>query len=354
MEQHFSYRDLLNTILKQLEDFKKDLQNISNISSNDISSVIDDCYKTIKETCYYDSIILPSYLESLSKNLNSKLDSKHNIYDKANDIFDNLSFLLSFSTQSQSLDTLQSRVNLYRQLFLIYKNVQETEKILYEVINYKEEIIKNKEEIIKNYAKVIKDTEEVKANVKDLQNIIDDTANNIFYSKMSEGFTNAKREINKRYKLQNWILVGLCTVIMVYSVFNIFILSSINSIDIIKIIIHEIVIFPLLIVIWVILRDRAYTLQLREEYDYKIASIASFQGYKNEISGRFTEHDKRAIQANHELYSYLLKITIDNLADNPAKVFQREQKVTPIENLVEALNTNNLLKALNDKNLNKQ
>lgn len=77
---------------------------------------------------------------------------------------------------------------------------------------------------------------------------------------------------------------------------------------------------PLIWLAWLASRRSTYLTRIREDYAYKYSSAMAFEGYKKQVQ-----------EISPELQEKLLEIAVNNLGDNPTRLYKDKIKHTPID-----------------------
>lgn len=178
--------------------------------------------------------------------------------------------------------------------------------------------------LIKEYEdKLEKMTEEFTAQSEEIQKIIGD-ANR---ASMAGSFKKQQDDINRKMKWADGFLIGSLILTAGISLWgfkssfspeNLFLWGQFFAKSAISL--------PLLIVAWIKAKERAYLFRLRENYAYKYSSAMAFEGYRKQVQ-----------EQSPDLQAQLLQIAIDNLGDDPTKIFEKEIKITPLETMIDSV-----------------
>lgn len=77
---------------------------------------------------------------------------------------------------------------------------------------------------------------------------------------------------------------------------------------------------PLIWLAWLTSRKSAYLSRIREDYAYKYSSAMAFEGYKKQVQ-----------EISGDLLGKLLEIAVNNLGDNPTRLYNDKVKHTPFD-----------------------
>lgn len=151
---------------------------------------------------------------------------------------------------------------------------------------------------------------------KDIQKIIED-ANR---ASMAGAFQKRKTEITNSIRF-----LDVCTFLFLVAI--VYILGYIFSSSYNEEIFSPTLFFsrtpitlPLIWLAWLASRRSTYLTRIREDYAYKYSSAMAFEGYKKQVQ-----------EISPELQEKLLEIAVNNLGDNPTRLYKDKIKHTPID-----------------------
>lgn len=140
---------------------------------------------------------------------------------------------------------------------------------------------------------------------------------------MAASFITRKSEL--RWPLWIWVTVFMLSIIGLVNISTYYLIPSLAEGKLQEFLIHLPLTAPLVWLGWFSAKQYGYTVRLREDYAYKVASAMAFEGYKRE-----------AEETDAELKKKLLDTAINNLSDNPLRVFNNhENHASPLHELLE-------------------
>lgn len=95
---------------------------------------------------------------------------------------------------------------------------------------------------------------------------------------------------------------------------------------------------PVIWVTWFAAKQYNHTVQLREDYAYKVAVAMAYHGYKEELDG-----------TNNEMGQKLLENIILHFADNPVRLYKNDSSVSILDSFVKNNNLADLVTAIRGK-----
>ncbi len=163
-----------------------------------------------------------------------------------------------------------------------------------------------------------KEFEQLKEDLKsqvalnDAQQIeIQNTLDNANRMGMAGSFKSRKEELNTPIKV--WGIVFVCAILAIFFTGYHFITPALIStieVNYLEVAIKTILVSPFIWLAWMSVKQYGYLSRIREDYAYKYASAMAFEGYK-----------KHAVQIDEKLLKQLIQVSIDNLSQNPIRLF---------------------------------
>lgn len=95
---------------------------------------------------------------------------------------------------------------------------------------------------------------------------------------------------------------------------------------------------PLIWVTWFAAKQYNHTVQLREDYAYKVAVAMAYHGYKEELDG-----------TNNEMGQKLLENIILHFADNPVRLYKNDSSVSILDSFIKNNNFADIITAIRGK-----
>lgn len=140
---------------------------------------------------------------------------------------------------------------------------------------------------------------------------------------MAASFITRKAELN--WPLGLWVGVFILSIIGLVSISAYYLIPSLSAGKWEEAFVHLPLTAPLIWLGWFSAKQYGYTVRLREDYAYKVASAMAFEGYKRE-----------AEETDDELKKKLLDTAINNLSDNPLRVYSgHENHASPLHEILE-------------------
>lgn len=180
------------------------------------------------------------------------------------------------------------------------------------------------ENIDKSYDDLEKLKEVFEKQKQDIQNIVED-ANR---ASMAGSFKTKVDELTLPLHISECVTYVSLTIVAGVSAWLLFKSGFVSEkgFDLISFLVKLPIVIPLAFIAWLSNKRNAYLFRLREDYAYKYASAMAFEGYKKQVQ----EH-------NQEMMEQLLKIALDNLGEKPHRVFDKEIRANPTDELVVTL-----------------
>lgn len=180
-------------------------------------------------------------------------------------------------------------------------------------------------------------TEQIELN-KEQQQEIQNTLENANRAGMAGSFKSRKDELN--FPIKVWGTVFVVAVILIFAIGYHFVAPYVKGgedVNYFEITVKVLLVSPFVWLAWMSVKQYGYLSRIREDYAYKFASAMAFEGYK-----------KHAIELDEKLLRQLLEVSIENLSQNPIRLFgAKDNHASPahegIKELVE------LLKSAKDK-----
>ncbi len=150
------------------------------------------------------------------------------------------------------------------------------------------------------------------ATLNDAQQIeIQNTLDNANRMGMAGSFKSRKEELN--YPIRVWGVVFVVAILAIFATSYYFVTPYINSaeeINYFEVVMKIALISPFIWLAWMSVKQYGYLSRIREDYAYKYASAMAFEGYK-----------KHAVEIDEDLLKQLIQVSIDNLSQNPIRLF---------------------------------
>lgn len=140
---------------------------------------------------------------------------------------------------------------------------------------------------------------------------IQNTLDNANRMGMAGSFKSRKDELNK--PIMVWAIVFGLSVFTIFGIGYYFLSPYVDKkiiMDSYEILIKIALVSPFVWLAWMSVKQYGYLSRIREDYAYKYASAMAFEGYK-----------KHALDVNEDLLEQLLRVSIDNLSQNPIRLF---------------------------------
>lgn len=189
------------------------------------------------------------------------------------------------------------------------------------------------EEQISTSDSIIKIIEMSQENINKQQDHIQEIIDDAHRASMAGSFRTRKEELDAPIHtsglIMNWSLIGIGVIsfILLY-------MSGITK-DVFDW--HAFatklpVVAPLIWIAWANNKKHNYLMRIREDYAFKYASAMAFEGYKKQVQDTDPELEKR-----------LLELAVENMGQNPIRLFDKKIQSTPINEFIsnagEALQT---------------
>ena len=241
-------------------------------------------------------------------------DNKAAIESSASQSQDDAAKISSFKTdiESQHSETasLNSQIKAFHEE--AQTNVQQISTQVSEFANLKSELNVNKQ----NQETLF---QEFEANRDQVNRLLEDTNR----ATMAASFVTRKNEL--RIPIIIWSLVFGGSILALIFVAKLYIAPSIDTNDWYAVLKKLPLTAPLVWLGWFSAKQYGYTIRLREDYAYKVASAMAFEGYKRE-----------ATETDPELKKKLLDTAISHLSDNPLRIFNgHENHASPVQEILE-------------------
>lgn len=256
--------------------------------------------------------------EKLSE-LEENIDNAENTIEKLSEISNKIE-----TYQDRISEALEDAENILDKI-LVNQNL--SDKYIAEInatnekIDDQMELIEQNErkyqEAFKNLYLFINDTKnQFQEQKNDIQKIIED-ANR---ASMAGSFQKRKTEITNSIRF-----LDLCTFVFLGAIVCIlwYIFSSSYNQEIFSPTLffsRTPITLPLIWLAWLASRRSTYLTRIREDYAYKYSSAMAFEGYKKQVQ-----------EISPELQEKLLEIAVNNLGDNPTRLYKDKIKHTPID-----------------------
>ncbi|MBV2123413.1 MAG: hypothetical protein KUF74_18370 [Candidatus Thiodiazotropha sp. (ex Ctena orbiculata)] len=157
------------------------------------------------------------------------------------------------------------------------------------------------------------------------QKEIQDTLDNANRMGMAGSFKSRKDELDKPIKI--WGGVFVAAVSLIFAVAWYFVapyLSTTEEMEYVDLFVKIALVSPFVWLAWMSVKQYGYLSRIREDYAYKYASAMAFEGYK-----------KHAIEIDPELLKKLLNVSVDNLSQNPIRLFNtKDNHASPVNEIL--------------------
>ncbi|MEJ1381530.1 MAG: hypothetical protein RPU34_01865 [Candidatus Sedimenticola sp. (ex Thyasira tokunagai)] len=182
------------------------------------------------------------------------------------------------------------------------------------------------------------------------QTEIQNTLENANRMGMAGSFKSRKEELG--FPIKVWGVVFVLAVLAIFSIGYHFVAPYVISdedIEYFDVAIKILLVSPFVWLAWMSVKQYGYLSRIREDYAYKYASAMAFEGYK-----------KHAVEIDPDLLRQLLQVSVDNLSQNPIRLFNaKDNHASPANELMKDLmgalkeSKKNVSSALNKESDNK-
>ncbi|MCO6551146.1 MAG: hypothetical protein J6580_10770 [Gilliamella sp.] len=324
--------------------------NRNKLSANELSNL--GLLKDILMATYiikitYQNIVEPSFrteaeLTHLSEDIDNLKRQKNEYEDllkKADRLLALESVIVHAEDTIEKISEISSEVESYNSKISSYS--QEVEDIIDKISNNKNlsdkyiaEINATNEKIDAQIELIEQNERKYRETFNDLDLFINDTKNQFHEQKneiqkiiedanrasMAGSFQKRKTEITNSIRF-----LDLCTFVFLGAIVCIlwYIFSSSYNQEIFSPTLffsRTPITLPLIWLAWLASRRSTYLTRIREDYAYKYSSAMAFEGYKKQVQ-----------EISPELQEKLLEIAVNNLGDNPTRLYKDKIKHTPID-----------------------
>ncbi|SCB88971.1 hypothetical protein GA0061081_102216 [Gilliamella bombicola] len=324
--------------------------NRNKLSANELSNL--GLLKDILMATYiikitYQNIVEPSFrteaeLTHLSEDIDNLKRQKNEYEDllkKADRLLALESVIVHAEDTIEKISEISSEVESYNSK--ISSHSQEVEDIIDKISNNKNLSDKYIAEINATNEKIDAQIELIEQNERKYRETFNDL--NLFINDTKNQFQEQKNEIQKiiedanrasmagsfqkrKTEITNSIrFLDLCTFVFLGAIVCIlwYIFSSSYNQEIFSPTLffsRTPITLPLIWLAWLASRRSTYLTRIREDYAYKYSSAMAFEGYKKQVQ-----------EISPELQEKLLEIAVNNLGDNPTRLYKDKIKHTPID-----------------------
>lgn len=256
--------------------------------------------------------------EKLSE-LEENIDNAENTIEKLSEISNKIeTYQDRISEASEDAENILDKILVNQNLSDKYiAEINATNEKIDDQMELIEQNERKYQEAFKNLYLFINDTKnQFQEQKNDIQKIIED-ANR---ASMAGSFQKRKTEITNSIRF-----LDLCTFVFLGAIVCIlwYIFSSSYNQEIFSPTLffsRTPITLPLIWLAWLASRRSTYLTRIREDYAYKYSSAMAFEGYKKQVQ-----------EISPELQEKLLEIAVNNLGDNPTRLYKDKIKHTPID-----------------------
>lgn len=179
---------------------------------------------------------------------------------------------------------------------------------------------KNDEKIEENFNNLNKLIDSTKKQFEEQHNEIQRIIDDANRASMAGSFKTRKTEITSTLRWLDSITYMVLLSICILLVFFFTVSYSDKGFSITEFLSRIPITLPLIWLAWLTSRKSAYLSRIREDYAYKYSSAMAFEGYKKQVQ-----------EISPDLLGKLLEIAVNNLGDNPTRLYNDKVKHTPFD-----------------------
>lgn len=179
---------------------------------------------------------------------------------------------------------------------------------------------KNDEKIEENFNNLNKLIDSTKKQFEEQRNEIQRIIDDANRASMAGSFKTRKTEITSTLRWLDSITYMVLLSICILLVFFFTVSYSDKGFSITEFLSRIPITLPLIWLAWLTSRKSAYLSRIREDYAYKYSSAMAFEGYKKQVQ-----------EISPDLLGKLLEIAVNNLGDNPTRLYNDKVKHTPFD-----------------------
>ncbi len=261
------------------------------IEHEELFKLVQENY-TASESAHENIIEMEATANELSTNIDNLSNSISTIQKESESSYEFTSkYEVEAKERKQSIDDLANKLNSMEKRAQGLNTKADTNR---------KEFDKLKEEIGEQFS--INESQQA-----EIQNTLDN-ANRMG---MAGSFKSRKDELN--FPIIVWGIVFGLSVFTIFGIGYYFLSPYVEKkivMDSFEILIKIALVSPFIWLAWMSVKQYGYLSRIREDYAYKYASAMAFEGYK-----------KHALEVNEELLESLLSVSIENLSQNPIRLY---------------------------------